>query len=182
MSNSDDASFVSVRALTRNDRSLLGNFRCSSGSLHEKAVEDRIRDVLFDWTFDSHAVANDPRTILLVDGSDPESLVAVAAHEVLNDFYSNGVLCEGTRIEVLAVSLDRRRTTVAGQRIGDLAFNALRHDVRSRIPERGPLLLAAVDKNNGPSLRLCERQGMRYLSDKPNWRGPSFIEYHIGPA
>jgi hypothetical protein len=64
---------------------------------------------------------------------------------------------------------------ILDERPGDLAFNALRHDVRQRQPPRGPHLVATVDRLNRASLALCDRQELDLTIAKS-----AFAVYRIG--
>lgn len=149
-----------VRPADERDASLLDSFRCSSGPPSEAEVEAFVRKDLLAWALAPGARVDDPRALLILDEADPGHLVAVAAHERLTELLIRGEPLEGTKAQVVAVALTSRRTRVAGRRPGDLAFDALRHDARTRQPPRGPALAAVVAETNEPSLALCDRQGM----------------------
>jgi hypothetical protein len=149
-----------VRSVSQEDTDLLSKFRCSTGAAYEDDVDEFIRNRLLYWTFAPGAALDDPRSLLLTDEADPSRLVAVVAHERLTDLLLRGEPLDGTKAQVVAVSLDCRGIRIAGRRVGDLAFEALRNDARTRTPQRGRVLAAAVDKANEASLRLCDRQGL----------------------
>lgn len=103
---------------------------------------------------------DDPRVLLLLDEANPDHLVAVAAHERLTELLHRGKPMAGTKIQVIAVALTERGSRIAGRRPGDIAFEALLQDMRSRNPQRGPAIATVVSEMNTPSLALCDRQGL----------------------
>ena len=149
-----------VRPAGEGDEGLLSSFTCSTGPPHEAEVEAFVRKDLLAWVLAPGAEVDDPRALLLLDETTSESLVAVAAHERLTELLVRGKPLDGTKAHVVAVALASRRTRIAGRRPGDLAFEALRHDARTRQRRRGPALAAVVAEANKPSLALCDRHGL----------------------
>jgi hypothetical protein len=149
-----------VRPADEADAELLSTFACSSGPTYESEVEEFVRKGLLEWALAPGAAVDDPRALLLLDELDTNTLVAVAAHEQLTELVVRGQRLEGTKAQVVAVALTSRGTQIAGRRPGDLAFEALRHDARTRHPPRGRALAAVVAETNAPSLAMCDRQGL----------------------
>jgi hypothetical protein len=164
-----------VRTATPHDEALLGQFSCSGGPSYETEVEQFVRKDLLSWGLDAAAAEDDPRVLLLLDPAASDQLVAVAAHERLTELKVGDRLAEGTKAQVIAVSLEARGTTIAGRRPGDLAFSALVNDARVRDNPRGPLIAAVVSTANRPSLAMCDRNGLNLVVD----RSPGYV-WRIG--
>jgi hypothetical protein len=135
-------------------------------------VEQYIRNQLIDWTFGPHAVAGDPR-LLLVFATSTNELVAVAAHERQVMGSQDGRRFDVTKLEVAAVALSwQGRRFATGDRVSDVLMSALMADISARVPSRDARVYAIVHQNNGRSIALCRRYGIteEMSSPSPSYR------------
>jgi len=170
--------FLTVRTARPADLQALASFRCSTGPDWEQEVEKQVRGPLPRRYLTHNDLDLDPR-LLLCTGPDGE-ILAVAAHRVEPvPVFRDGKLVDlrPTYIEVIAVALSARRTTVTVDdgppiSMGEFMFEAVITDVRQR-PNRDPYVFARVDPRHKISLRFCDRVGL--VLERPN-EHPDYIQ------
>lgn len=152
---------LEVRVLQRADLKALKKFSCSLGLPPEQEVEAQVRGPLPLRYLGVPDAEHDPRMIVCFDPD--KEILAVGAHHVeampVRKRDSEEVIdIRPTYLEVVAVSVDARRTTVdhgdgePPQRFGHFMFDTLINDIRAR-PNRTPMVFGRIHKDHGEALR-----------------------------
>jgi hypothetical protein len=152
----------SARYLEADDRSILGEFECSTGAWYEDEVQRFIRDELFA----RHAARRAHTDHGVIGLEDPErGLIAVTAHE--SDLTRAGDRTLTSTLWIVAavtnavrgarlpgVDLGDGRPVTLGRYLAEVTFS----DVLDA--DRDPVVRAIVARENTRSLALCERVGL----------------------
>jgi len=170
--------FLTVRTARQTDLQPLASFTCSTGPVWEQEVQEQIRGPLPRRYLTHNNLDLDPRLLLCT--SPDEELLAVTAHHIETvPVRRDGELVDlrPTYIEVIAVALPARRTTVTVEdrpaiSMGEFMFDAVITDIRQR-PKRDPYVFARVDPRHKISLGFCDRVGL--VLEKPN-EHPDYIQ------
>ncbi len=154
---------VLIRVLTTGDLSLLGAFRCSTGTAWEDAVEAQIRGPL-----PRRYLASPPRFDgrMLIGTNRGGDILVLGAHHIEPTLEP-----DVGYTEVVAVSLPARGTLVQlpeGREVslGELMLLAIFKQMIAL--GRHPRTFVRVDRRNRRSLALCDRVGLTEERQDPH--------------
>jgi hypothetical protein len=145
-----------IRVAVDDDAEELSRFSCSTGEPYEDEVEAFIRDKALKRV---ESGSTTPYKLLVVE--EAGRLIACGGYhgEPLFPMVDETAM-QTTRLQLLAVALDQRgRRLDDGVRLADFIFESVVLDAFEA--EGGGVLTTLVARENGRSITVCERNGLR---------------------